>query len=124
MTYRWSPIGDYDILVNRTATTPVAGMPLLTIKKDPLAQIKVFNHMKPNAPLSKREERVRTYILGYFSDHGYAPTHQEVANAMDFQGINNRRQATDCILNMTRKGWLKIDPNKKHRNIIDPKKGR
>jgi len=70
------------------------------------------------APLSKREDKVWTYILGYFSDNGYSPTRQEIADGV---GFNHRNDATECIENMVKKGWLKLD-QEKHRNIIDPAK--
>ena len=72
---------------------------------------------KVNFPLSNREEKVWTYILGYFVDQGYSPTRQEIADGV---GFNHRNEATECVDNMTKKGWLKTNQNR-WRNIIDPK---
>lgn len=67
-------------------------------------------------PLSERGEKVWTYILGYFSDKNYSPTRQEIADAV---GFNHRNEATECINNMIKKGWIRVVPGKA-RNIIDP----
>ena len=72
---------------------------------------------KVKLPLSKREQKVWHYVLGYFSDYAYSPTRQEIADAV---GFSDRREATDCVHNMLKKGWVKLN-NEKYRNIIDPK---
>lgn len=72
---------------------------------------------KPRLPLSKREDKVWTYILGYFADNEYSPTRQEIADGV---GFNHRNEATKCVNNMVKKGWLKTKKNE-GRNIIDPK---
>jgi len=76
--------------------------------------------MKRKAPLSKREKKVWYFILGYFADYDYSPTRQEIANAV---GFNSRNEATECIENMVKKGWLKINRGQ-YRNIIDPAKNK
>ncbi len=36
-----------------------------------------------NLPLTKREEDVFAYILGYIVDNGYSPTRQEIADKFE-----------------------------------------
>jgi SOS-response transcriptional repressor LexA len=72
--------------------------------------------LKRNAPLSKREAKVWEYLLKYFADYGYSPTRQEIANGV---GFSHRNHATECIVSMIKKGWLKLN-ERLYRNIVDP----
>lgn len=69
-------------------------------------------------PLTKNEEKVWHYILGYFSDNTFSPTLHEIADAV---GFNNRQRVHALIKNIQKKGYPIWHNNNKHRNIGDPK---
>ena len=73
--------------------------------------------MKRTAPLSERENKIWEYILRYFEDHTYSPTRKEIADGI---GLETPQEVEDCLQNMVKKCWLKLD-QRKWRNIIDPK---
>ena len=70
---------------------------------------------KINAPLSDREKEIWAFLLGYFADHAYAPTIQEIAEYFTI----TRQTAWELVQNMKRKGWLVIKDNVS-RGIVDP----
>lgn len=63
-------------------------------------------------PLTKTEEKIWSFVLGYISDYGHAPTRQEIANKF---GYNNRQSADYFLKNMESKGYFKL--GKGWRNI-------
>ena len=71
------------------------------------------------APLSRLDKKVWTFVLGYFNDHGYSPTRQEIADAL---GLSHRNNVSWRIQAMVKKGWLQTKPPTVQRNIIDPAK--
>ena len=73
---------------------------------------------KVKEKLSDREKQIWVYLLGYFSDNGYSPTRQEIADVLKF---SNLPQIHKCLYNMQKKGWIKLSEHK-WRNIIDPQK--
>lgn len=60
---------------------------------------------KTGFPLSKRQNEVWGFILGYLSDNGYPPTRREIATHMDITvpGVQNH------LAMMVDKGYLKIN---------------
>ena len=56
-------------------------------------------------PLTKTEEKVWAYLLGYITDNQYAPTRQEVAIKM---GFGSRQMAQFVLSNLERKGRIKL----------------
>jgi SOS-response transcriptional repressor LexA len=75
--------------------------------------------MNTKLPLSKRENEIWVYLLGYFVDHKYSPLKREIKEALKFSSI---QQIDKCLKNMEKKRWIRFHAKKwKHRNIIDPK---
>lgn len=69
--------------------------------------------MKTRLPLTKKEEQVWGYILGYISDREYSPTAREIA---EHAGSNNQQTGQYFIQQLVNKGYLKIEKGK-WRNI-------
>lgn len=68
-------------------------------------------------PLSKQEQKVWKYILGYFSDNGYSPTRKEIGVELGYK-LNGAPIAQTYLKNMAAKGYIKFKPEFKSRNII------
>lgn len=57
-------------------------------------------------PLTKGEDRVYTYILGFLADNGYAPSYKTIAEAL---GMTSNG-ATLHVKNIEQKGWIEFGP--------------
>ena len=73
---------------------------------------------KVNLPLTKKEEDVFVYLLGYIVDYGYSPTRQEVGNKFEI----TPQGAQKFIQSLIDKGKIKtVKQRGKHRttrNIV------
>jgi DNA-binding MarR family transcriptional regulator len=72
---------------------------------------------KINLPLTKREEEIFVYILGYIVDNEYSPTRREIAERFDM-GISG---ADKFVSSLVDKGKLKLIKKRNgivNRNIV------
>jgi len=59
---------------------------------------------KINLPLTKREEDIFAYVLGFIVDNGYSPTRQEIADKFEFTPMG----AQKFIQALADKGKIKV----------------
>jgi SOS-response transcriptional repressor LexA len=64
--------------------------------------------------LTDEQKDTYAYIAGYYTDHGYSPAYREIAIKFNI----TPRAAQYRVNQIVQKGWLKINPYKKFRNII------
>lgn len=69
-------------------------------------------------PLSKTEDKIWGYILGYIEDNGYPPTRWEIGTKLGIQERTRVQTVQTYLGRMATKGYIKIDPPKATRNII------
>lgn len=71
--------------------------------------------MSNRLPLSETEQKVWAYILGYYTDNAYMPTHREIGEHLGYKGLGG---VATLLLRMQSKGFIGFKPYKTPRNII------
>lgn len=69
----------------------------------------------PTAPLTKRQREVYAYLYAYWSTHGIAPTHQEIA---DHFGLSSLATVNEHLLNLESKGYVESMGSGYSRNYV------
>jgi repressor LexA len=59
--------------------------------------------------LTPKQQKVLAFIRNYFTQHGVAPTYEEIAQALDLKYVNSVRQ---YLLALHEKGFIDIEENK------------
>lgn len=74
---------------------------------------------RTRVPISKVAEQVYGYLLGYYTDNGYFPTHGEIANHFTNPATSERYTsawASYCLKELEKQGRIRLSENK-HRGI-------
>jgi repressor LexA len=71
-------------------------------------------------PLTRRQREILDYLTGYITDHGYAPSFEEIAARFRFQSLAT---VHEHLTNLERKGHIRRTPNESRAIEIVPPRG-
>lgn len=71
-------------------------------------------------PLTKRQKEVLSYLEGYISEHGYAPSFEEIARHFRFQSLAT---VHEHLTNLERKGCIRRSYNESRSVEVLPPRG-
>ena len=71
-------------------------------------------------PLTRRQREILDYLTGYITDHGYAPSFEEIAGRFRFQSLAT---VHEHLTNLERKGHIRRTPNESRAIEIVPPRG-
>jgi len=71
-------------------------------------------------PLTRRQREILDYLSSYISDHGYAPSFEEIARQFTFASLAT---VHEHLTNLERKGYIRRNHNESRAIEIVPPKG-
>ncbi len=71
-------------------------------------------------PLTRRQREILDYLTEYITDHGYAPSFEEIAGRFRFQSLAT---VHEHLTNLERKGHIRRTPNESRAIEIVPPRG-
>ena len=71
-------------------------------------------------PLTRRQREILDYLTSYITDHGYAPSFEEIAGRFQFQSLAT---VHEHLTNLERKGHIRRTPNESRAIEIVPPRG-
>ena len=71
-------------------------------------------------PLTRRQREILDYLTDYITDHGYAPSFEEIAGKFHFQSLAT---VHEHLTNLERKGHIRRTPNESRAIEIVPPRG-
>ena len=71
-------------------------------------------------PLTRRQREILDYLTGYITDHGYAPSFEEIARQFAFASLAT---VHEHLTNLERKGYIRRNHNESRAIEIVPPKG-